>query len=154
MLRTHRASVAVVAVMVLMTATWASDAVAWPLSPATVRVFGPRSKGDGAVWCGDSTTGSYGTSFFATETVKVNYGGVCNAAWGRPHGWIQAGIFAYTSTGVLISSSGFPAENAPNSSFAQATLVRPPNAAYFRAYINAWNETTNSWVSGSNVRFA
>jgi hypothetical protein len=118
--RSGRILAAVVAAAVLVSPV-SVQALTWPIPVETYQQFGPDTRWDGAVWCGRIYNGSYGSSYFAQPQTWVNYGGVCNAAWGQPAAYIKARAMAMYAGTVIDASSWV--SNSANSNWAQAQVA-------------------------------
>ena len=88
-------------------------ATSWPIAPVYLDVnnrptlYDPQpwlhSNGTN-LWCPQTRTGSYGSSFFVQPQAWVNYGGTCNGQWGQPANWLRATASSYFANGGVIAS--------------------------------------------------
>jgi hypothetical protein len=144
LIRFSRTAVAALVATVLSFSFAIPSAFAWPLAPQTFREYPPSTRSDGATWCGDVTSGSYGSAFFASGKVKVSYGGVCNAAWGRPAGWVYMKLERRNGSNVITAS--VLTTNPANSPEAIATVTHTASDGSYLFRMGMWNDTNNSWV--------
>lgn len=97
------------------------SALSWPLPPQSQLMYGPAVfQGTANTWCGVDLNGSYTSVFFTQAQAWVNYGGSCNAQWGRPANYLRARAKSYAGV-TLTGDSGY-VYNAYAATLAQANV--------------------------------
>lgn len=138
------------AAMALVLAFGALDAppvtaLSWPLASESQLIYGPAFyPGTSNIWCGFDLNGSYGSVYFTQTQAWVNYGGSCNATWGRPTNYLRARAKAFTGS-TIRADSGY-VYNAYGASLAQANVAyNPTYDTYY--WLNAY------WIGSSYTQF-
>ena len=130
--------------------TGTAEAEPWPIAPHSETVISPTGwYGTSNTWCGVLYEGSYGTAYFAQSQAWVNYGGTCNAQWGRPANRLRARVRTFSPGFTLQESTGFK-YNANNSSYAHAHLTYDSDSWHFT---DAEALPFTTWVGGGDSHF-
>jgi len=69
-------------------------AAPWPITPHSKLVYGPGPWGLNT-FCGVQFDGSFSAAYFSQAQSWVNYGGNCNAQWGRPANTLRSRVRAW-----------------------------------------------------------
>ena len=114
-------------IVAIITAAMFGSALAWPVTASETLEYQETTATNH--WCGYNYSTSFGNLMVGQAKVRVDFGGTCNADWGRPAGWIKVRMKSINAQGMVIATSA-TILNAANASLAQITMTHTNAAAY------------------------
>lgn len=111
--------------VVAITGQSSISSAAWAITPHWTYNLEGVNYPTGNRVCIRQWAGTYGSTalFFSQTVMRVDYGGNCNANWGRPAGELEAQSWSY-GPGNTLQANSLLQTNPANSHIAQAEVYR------------------------------